>query len=343
MTQKTITFEEMENKRTITFDTYIQEKYNLTDTETKLYGIFWDNLSKNCETQIALSNAELAKLLKSNPNTISVAVSKIKNIGAIECKISTDRAVGGQIRYISWTNFSLTKQEKISEIGGSFENPKEGGSFENSKVAYNISNISLKDIKDIKEYKNIIKQDNKDISDNNLKILSAAFENPKEGVKVKMSSVDKQAVLHTKRKRILTAEELQMFNTYKSIINSNASEFSKSVTEGIPRCLKMFKAIYPNAYQEKFREALLLLVKSSKWKWLIGQDPTAGQPNSLFGQTSIENKLLFQLNNTTAIKETAEEKKQEDEFANDEVVQRVRQKNKEFLAKLGIKEVNKVS
>ena len=83
----------------IPFFPKMQKQYELTDTETKLFGFIWFYLS-NSSHRFYFKNEQLGEILNCNPDTASRAMSALEKKGII----STSRRIktgGGQIRYVT--------------------------------------------------------------------------------------------------------------------------------------------------------------------------------------------------------------------------------------------------
>ena len=309
MTKKILTIDNLDI-RIIPFDTAIQEKGKLTDTETKLYGILWNYLSKDCLIQLNVSDIELAALLKSNVTTMNVGLNKLKRLGFIKWGKKTFREKGGSTRFFSWTaelqlNNGLMKNHKSPSIKQrTYENPKVAIIHNN-----NITNNKLKDnINSISDslYSNI--------ATNEKSKLDKVSENQS---KIKMSSVDKQVLV--KKKREFNEKEKEVFNIYKKLVWESASEKMKIVKEGVPRVLKIFDT------PQDFKQAVLTMLNDTKyWKEKLNTELTRRAPNPFLKQSFLESYLFPML---------YKEKKKND-FANDEDVKLVYKHNQEALKKI---------
>ena len=178
------------------------------------------------------SNAYLAGFLGISETAISTKITKLKSLGFVTQETFDGRhrvlhgCLKGSLKENLKADFKKTSKQTLRKVKGS---PKE----------------NLKDSN--KENTIVIKKEN------NSPAKAGGYKN----LKIQLSSISETSEQRkAKRPRGLTKSEIMVLHTYKKFIYSGCSEKTKTIIEGIPRAMKLFKKVFHNEGDKKLLEAI---------------------------------------------------------------------------------------
>lgn len=196
------------------------------------------------------------------------------------------------------------------------------------------------------EYSRNFSPNTKETLDNNNKDSNKDNNNnispEKSGAKIsgiQLSSIPEKAEKKSKVAS-LTSEEIIVLEKYRNYIYSGCSAKTKTIVEGIPRAVKLFKTYFNDDAVNKLTEAIEKIAKLDWFNSMRKDNKYIAPPKNFFSGTFIETKLLPLVHNQPKNGKDnkdryTEEELREAEESNKENLRKWRAKNAEAAKRRG--------
>jgi len=243
----------------------IEDRFNLSDKESKLYGFIRFFLKNSPNKSFYFSNKHLGIILRAQDTTVSLALKKLSDCGLIKMTYRI-KSNGGKIRFI----------ELCSIKSPTFNRAKVGTLIEQKTIQKEISKTE-------KEEKPVALRDD-EISEEEKSLADKTEENDSGGVLGAGINFDSTRSVSSASKKALsgmTPKEREVLTAFQKI-SPTTTPRTKSFTDGIRPLVNKLEKVFPGEGEARLAYAINLYLLNPKSITVLQKSPFLKTPKIFF-------------------------------------------------------------